>query len=83
MAKTKGKGSGSPQPGKGFSPVEKAREFKDFFEESKVEIRKVVWPTRKEVVQTSVAVVVFTIVCAVYLGLVDWGWSSLIRAILS
>lgn len=61
----------------------KVSQLKDFFEESKVEIKKVVWPGRKETVTTSVAVLVFTLVVAVFLGLVDGGLSWLVNAILS
>ncbi len=61
----------------------KIRELMTFFEESKVEIKKVVWPSRKETVSTCVAVVVVTLVIALYLGLVDLGLSKLVAAILS
>ncbi len=61
----------------------KVRQFKDFFEESKVEIKKVVWPGRKETIATSVAVLVFTLVAALFLGLVDAGLSWLVNVILS
>lgn len=61
----------------------KIRELMTFFEESKVEIKKVVWPSRKETVSTCIAVVVVTLVIALYLGLVDLGLSKLVAVILS
>ena len=79
----KGKSASSTQPqttGEGLGG--KLRQFKDFFEESKAEIKKVVWPTRKETIATSIAVVIFTVVVAVFLGLVDLGLSKLVSIIL-
>ena len=63
--------------------VGKIREFRTFFEESKVEIKKVVWPTRKEPVATCLAVLVLVLVMSLFLGIVDLGFSKLIAAILS
>ena len=63
--------------------AEKAREFKDFFNESQVEIRKVVWPTRKETLMTCVAVAVLVVIMSLFLGVVDLGLSSLVEWILS
>ena len=61
----------------------KMHEFKDFFNESQVEIRKVVWPTRKETLMTCVAVAVLVVIMSLFLGLVDLGLSSLVEWILS
>ncbi|MGE4291924.1 MAG: preprotein translocase subunit SecE [Desulfovibrio sp.] len=85
MARRKIKDSGSQQAPKvsRASLGAKILELRDFFEESKVEIKKVVWPSRKETVATSIAVVVFTVVVALFLGVVDLGLSQLISVILS
>ncbi len=61
----------------------KMRELRDFFEESKVELKKVTWPTRKETIATSLAVLVLTVVMALYLGVVDFGLSRLVQFILT
>ena len=61
----------------------KVEEFKEFLELSKVEIKKVTWPTRKETVTTSVAVLVLVVVMTIFLGVVDFGLNSLVRYILS
>jgi len=63
--------------------VSKTKELVEFFEESKVEIKKVVWPTRKETVTTCVAVLVVSVVIALYLGVVDLTLSKIVEAILS
>jgi preprotein translocase subunit SecE len=43
-----------------------------FIQGSRVEIRKVVWPTRQETTQTAIAVFVFTLVMALFF----WGLDS-------
>ena len=47
------------------------REFTVFAREAVVEVKKVVWPTRKETVQTTAAVFAFVLVMAVFLWLSD------------
>ena len=43
-----------------------------FIQGSQVEIRKVVWPTQQETVQTTLIVFVFTLVMGVFFLVVDW-----------
>ena len=45
--------------------------FVGFARESVVETRKVVWPTRKEAVQTTAAVFAFVLIMAVFLWITD------------
>ena len=45
---------------------------------SRTEIRKVVWPTRQEAVQTTMIVVGFVILVALILWLLDWSLSKLV-----
>lgn len=59
-----------------------ANKVANFFRESKVELRKVVWPTREEVVSSVKVVIVLTIVVSVILGLLDWGFTEAFRAIM-
>ena len=47
------------------------KEFLAFARESLVEVKKVVWPTRKETVQTTAAVFAFVVVMAVFLWVSD------------
>ena len=42
-----------------------------FIQGSRVELRKVVWPTRQEAVQTTVAVLVFALMMGVFFWLLD------------
>ncbi len=61
----------------------KVTQFKEFFEESQVEIKKVVWPTRKETVTAGVAVLVLVVVMSLFLGVVDLSLTKLVEYILS
>jgi preprotein translocase subunit SecE len=47
------------------------REFVAFAREALVEVKKVVWPTRKETVQTTTAVFAFVVVMALFLWVSD------------
>jgi len=50
-----------------------------FLQEVWAELKKVHWPSRQETYSATVVVVVVTMVVAVYLGLVDFGLSMLLR----
>jgi len=54
-----------------FLTTTMGQEFKSFTQESIVEVRKVVWPTRKETLQTTAVVFVFVLVMALLLWLID------------
>jgi preprotein translocase subunit SecE len=47
------------------------REFVTFAREAVVEVKKVVWPTRKETMQTTAAVFAFVVVMALFLWVSD------------
>jgi preprotein translocase subunit SecE len=65
-----------------LSLTEKGREAWAFMREARTEVRKVVWPTRKETVQTTSIIVVMVAIVAVFLWLIDmllaWGVQRLI-----
>ena len=50
-----------------------------FIQGSRVEIRKVVWPTRQETTQTAIAVFVFTLILALFFWALDSGLLWLTR----
>jgi preprotein translocase subunit SecE len=52
---------------------EPGRQFAVFAGESVQEVKKVVWPTRKETLQTTAAVFAFVVVMAIFLWLTDKG----------
>jgi len=49
-----------------------------FIQGSRVEIRKVVWPTKQETTQTAIAVFVFTIVMMAFFWLLDMALLKLV-----
>ena len=73
----------SPEETRPAALTEKVGQFREFFEESKVELKKVTWPTRKETIATCGAVLILVLVMSVFLGIVDMGVSSLVKLILS
>lgn len=58
------------------------RQFYAYCRESAEETKKVVWPTRKETVQTSGVVFAFVIAMALFLWLVDAGLLAAVKAIM-
>ena len=54
-----------------------------FIQGSRVEIRKVVWPTKQETTQTAIAVFVFTLIMSVFFWLLDSGLLWLTRRFVS
>ena len=50
-----------------------------FIQGSRVEIRKVIWPTKQETTQTAIAVFVFTLIMAVFFWALDSGLLWLTR----
>ena len=53
-----------------------------FFKESRAELKKVVWPTKADVLSSIKVVIISTIIVAIILGLLDLGFSQLFRLIL-
>lgn len=53
-----------------------------FLREVKVELKKVTWPTRKQTIGSTVVVIVVVMIISLFLGVVDMGLSSMIRAVL-
>lgn len=55
----------------------------EFFREVSVELKKVVWPTRKQTTGTTVVVIVFVFIVAVFLGVFDYSLSKLVQVVLT
>jgi preprotein translocase subunit SecE len=53
-----------------------------FLREVKIELKKVTWPSRKQTIGSTVVVIALIILISLFLGSVDIGLSSLIRAVL-
>jgi preprotein translocase subunit SecE len=54
------------------------RSLKQFWLDARVELRKIVWPTRQETGQVTLAVFIFVIVAGIFFWLVDLGlaWAT-------
>lgn len=51
----------------------------NFVGESVAEAKKVVWPTRKETIQTALAVFVLVLIVAAFLAVVDIGFAYMVQ----
>ncbi len=56
--------------------------IKHFFAETKVEMRKVTWPTRDELKESTKIVIVATFVVTIFIGVVDQILSLLVKRFL-
>ncbi len=59
--------------------MEYINKLKIFLNEVKIEMKKVSWPTKKETVATTSAVIISVFLIAFFLGLVDLGLSKAIE----
>jgi len=57
--------------------TDKGRQLWGFFQDAQIEVRKVVWPTRQETVQTTLLVIAMVILVAIFMWLLDMflGWA--------
>ena len=53
-----------------------------FLKESRAELKKVVWQTRADVVSSVKVVIISTVIIAIVLGLLDFGFTEAFRAIM-
>jgi preprotein translocase subunit SecE len=59
-----------------FSPTE-------FIQQVKAETSKVYWPSRRETVMTAIMVVALTLILGIFFFVVDWGFSRIVKLLLS
>ncbi len=55
--------------------------IREFIQGSRIEIRKVIWPTKQETTQTAIAVFIFTLVMALFFWALDSGLLWLTRTL--
>ena len=64
-----------------FVKSEQGERFVHFLKETRIELRKVVWPTREETIKTTGIIMVAVIIIAIFLWIVDafftWGVQSI------
>lgn len=56
--------------------------FIEYIKGSQQELKKVVWPTKKEVTRNTILVIVFSLGMAVFLGAVDFILTYIVEVIL-
>jgi len=54
------------------------KKITEFFEEVKLELKKVVFPTKKEVIGSTWVVIITVLIAAFFLGVVDIGLGKMI-----
>jgi preprotein translocase subunit SecE len=84
IAKAETGGSGQPAwlaNALGFGP-RKIKEGRDFLSEVRAELKKVTWPSQKEVYSTTIVVIGTTVFFGFYLWLLDLGFSRALSHLL-
>jgi preprotein translocase subunit SecE len=54
------------------------KKVKEFFKEVKIEIKKVVFPSRDELIGSTWVVIITVLIISLFLGIVDFGLSKLV-----
>ena len=67
---------------RGFAPKRYFNVIRQFLTEAKVELRKVTWPTRKELLSTTAVVIILVLLVAFFLGVVDLGLVKIIKNVI-
>ncbi len=57
----------------------KENKITKFLKEVKVELKKVVWPTRKQAINLTLIVIVVTLIVAAFIGALDYSFSKLME----
>jgi preprotein translocase subunit SecE len=65
-----------------FLIKEKFEAAKQFLREVKTELKKVTWPSRKDALSGTLVVLVAVFIIAIFLGIVDFWLSKLIKMLL-
>jgi preprotein translocase subunit SecE len=63
--------------------VEKINKTVQFVSEARQELKKVVWPARQQAISSTWVVIVVVFLIAIFLGLVDFALSRIVRYVLS
>jgi len=63
------------------SPMKYINIAVQFLREARMELKKVKWPTRKELLASTAVVIVLVLVVALFLGLIDFGLIKIIKNI--
>ena len=59
-----------------------AEKIKQFLNEAKIELKKVSWPAPKQALASTGVVIVVVIIVSIFLGIVDFGLTKMIKLVL-
>ena len=79
VAKTTDKKAADKKSDSGKKRFNLVKTFKDMW----AELKKVTWPSRKDLIRQSTVVIVFVLILTVVVGLMDYVLSNLLRLIIS
>lgn len=79
VAKTTDKKAAAKKSDSGKKRFNLVKTFKDMW----AELKKVIWPSRKDLIRQSTVVIVFVLILTVVVGLMDYVLSNLLRLIIS
>jgi preprotein translocase subunit SecE len=52
-----------------------------FLREVRIEMTKVTWPPRKELLQATAVVIIAVAIAAIYIGVFDFIWNTIVRSV--
>ena len=59
------------------------KQVASYLSEVRIELTKVTWPKRQEVIRLTLVVFLISTIVAIYVGVLDFGFTKLLGAILS
>ncbi|MBI5599827.1 MAG: preprotein translocase subunit SecE [Deltaproteobacteria bacterium] len=62
--------------------MEKIDRVKEYYSEARNELKKVTWPTRQQTLNATWVVILISVVIGVFLGVVDFALSGMVKYIL-
>jgi preprotein translocase subunit SecE len=66
----------------GLFKIEKMRKIIQYIKDSKDELKKVVWPSKKELINHTLIVIGLSLAMAFFLGLIDFGLTKLVEILI-
>ncbi|MDD2647128.1 MAG: preprotein translocase subunit SecE [Patescibacteria group bacterium] len=54
----------------------------EYIKNSRLELQKVVWPTRKVLIKHTLSVIAFSLVMAFFLGIIDFGLTRVVQLLI-
>jgi preprotein translocase subunit SecE len=70
--------SGGP---KGVVSTKPAGRMRNFLREVKIEMSKVTWPPRRELLTATAVVIIAIVIAGIYIGVFDFIWTTVVHAV--